>query len=346
MFHYHKFFLLQGLLDDELAYAKLVLSLYSSIEMSFQYINRDNSWNLTKERLKVLSILLIFVFASLLFIRYPQPHGEEDWPKAATQKMLAGTEELRMDYSRRPTMYTFFDRIPATERNTGMTDADDDKMLFLWAQEWEDSGFNTFVLSMEDAKKHPRFFEFEEKLQKVPLNGRNKVYNQMCYYRHLAMSVVGGGHMSDYDVLPLLNYDTEVTSFPRNIAQDGGASIIYSATADNGGIPCLMSGGASAWEELAFALLENAARHANEQQWSDMYAMVDLKDSSVYQLQDAVIKFSDTSESDPKRCDFIARKIAIHFSHHALKKVQKTASDRPSVAEAWLQQWRKFCEAV
>lgn len=53
------------------------------------------------------------------------------------------------------------------DSSTMMTD---DRMLNLWEREWQDEGFNTFVLTMKDIMKHPRNQEFEEQVLSVPLN--------------------------------------------------------------------------------------------------------------------------------------------------------------------------------
>ena len=244
----------------------------------------------------------------------------------------------------KPSMYTFFQRINLDHRSTGMSDGDDDQMLELWKREWQNAGFNTFVLTIEDAQRHPLFQDFERMLEEVPLNSPTRIYNQMCYYRHLAMSAVGGGYLSDYDVLPVMNDATTTVPFPIKITDDSEV-VVYSKTLNtNGGIPCLMSGSASKWERLAFNLLENGLKHPGERIWSDMYAMIDLRYSSFYQIQDAVIKFGNSNEYlNPSDCEQIQEKVAIHFSHHGLKEIKKKASDRPTIAKEWLQEWRSSC---
>eukprot|EP00542_Grammatophora_oceanica_P002946 CAMPEP_0194065090 /NCGR_PEP_ID=MMETSP0009_2-20130614/84813_1 /TAXON_ID=210454 /ORGANISM="Grammatophora oceanica, Strain CCMP 410" /LENGTH=134 /DNA_ID=CAMNT_0038717821 /DNA_START=119 /DNA_END=520 /DNA_ORIENTATION=- len=129
-------------------------------------------------------------------------------------------------------------------KGTGMTDEADAAMLRVWQEEWTDIGWDPVILTLEDAKQHPRYEEFATKLENVPLWGRskkkssmNREYNQLCYIRHLAMAAVGGGFMSDYDVLPLKQMVSEV----------GPDFTVYSATPGGKGVPCLMGGQAHDW---------------------------------------------------------------------------------------------------
>ena len=263
-------------------------------------------------------------------------HDERD-----SDMTVPSMEESSTSNQRKTHMYTFFERIDASARSTGMSDERDNEMIAIWKEEWQAAGFAVKILTMQDAKNHPKFLEFQQQLQKVSLNTPTKIYNQMCYYRHLAMASVGGGFMSDYDVLPIINNATTVL-LPMHISDDSEV-VVYSATPSEGGIPCLMSGSAVKWERLAFALLESGIRHPDERLWSDMFAMIDIRDSSLYKLNDSVIKFGASDDANPSRCDKIRNKVAIHFSHHGLKEVQKSANDRPDVARQWLQDWKASC---
>ena len=65
---------------------------------------------------------------------------------------------------------------------------------FLRSEEWEAIGFDTHILTMEDAKKHPLYDKMESVVKPVFRTD----YNAMCFYRWLAMAN-HGGWMSDYD---------------------------------------------------------------------------------------------------------------------------------------------------
>jgi len=132
----------------------------------------------------------------------------------------------------RPIMHTFFYPVNSMEGAT------EDKVLELWKEEWGNAGFDTIILSLDDAKKHPDFEEVEKIM--IPLYGKTG-YNALCFYRWLAMVVSGGGWMSDYDTFP--------TNFPINEGLDlpnGGDFISFQSY-----VPALMSGTAEEWNRVS-----------------------------------------------------------------------------------------------
>lgn len=73
-------------------------------------------------------------------------------------------------------------------------------------------------------------------------------FNYMCYIRYIAMSAVGGGWMSDYDVLPLRFY---FNGLPNN-----GAFTVYETS-----VPSLVSGNESEWERLMNEIIDEGNSH-------------------------------------------------------------------------------------
>lgn len=77
------------------------------------------------------------------------------------------------------------------------------ELIELWKKSWSDHGWNPIVLSLEDAKQHPRYNEIDLKdyssnLYKNALNGPQ--YLELCYSRWFAYGCSDGG-WSDYDVM-------------------------------------------------------------------------------------------------------------------------------------------------
>lgn len=240
----------------------------------------------------------------------------------------------------KPIIFTFYNEIDEKYKHTGMTDRADQDLLKLWKKKWTEAGWDPRILDMNDAKDHRRFKEFDKKLQQVPLHGPNTVYNQYCYYRWLAMAAVGGGWMSDYDVLPL-NFH-----YPDDLYQDGRFTI-YSAVGDEGGgIPCLMSGSESEWERLAFSIVELGGTHdSNEYLWSDMMSSIDLykKDHDAYELFDVMGALLEI-EWDEETCNQYNHHLAIHFSHSAMRKLGMNDFNlRPQFAAYWMNEWKTKC---
>ena len=61
------------------------------------------------------------------------------------------------------------------------------------------------TLAIEDAKAHPLYSLYEEKLNLVPLDDPIKplMRSRIQYLKYLAMASVGGGWLSEYDTMPL-----------------------------------------------------------------------------------------------------------------------------------------------
>jgi len=274
-------------------------------------------------------------------------------------------------------MYTFYQRIDSDQKETGMNDIQDEQMLALWQHEWNAIGFDTQVLTVQHAQQHASYKDYYRQLQQIPLEGKskkNRMYNEYCYLRWLAMSVVGGGWMSDYDVFPL-SFPTEKKipnnpfSLPNKELPNNGQLTIYSRTESGGGIPCLVSGYAKEWDRVAMEMLQNAKSHENDENlvlWSDMFALMDMQkqNAAVYMSTNNVIPGQfvlNGIEVTQKDCHEHRERIAIHFSHSSLRlgnldniltndatttnnnSNHNHPSNRPFVAKRWLTMWKHEC---
>lgn len=150
----------------------------------------------------------------------------------------------------RPIMHTFFHRV---DRMTT-----EDQTLQLWREEWDNAGFDTVVLTLDDAKKHPDFEDIEKIMK--PLFG-SEGYNALCFYRWLAMAASGGGWMSDHDTLPLYFPVDEGLHLPN-----GGNFTSFERF-----VPSLMSGTTDEWNRV-FKLLIDAMPRSIYKPLSDMHA--------------------------------------------------------------------------
>ena len=105
------------------------------------------------------------------------------------------------DEDRKPIMHTYFDDI---KQNVAMSDEENHQLINVWTRSWNDAGFDTVVLTKKDAMKHPDFEKLSKKLLELGVDE----YNQVCFWRWLAMAMLkddcqDGGWMSDYDTFPL-----------------------------------------------------------------------------------------------------------------------------------------------
>lgn len=77
------------------------------------------------------------------------------------------------------------------------------ELIKLWEKSWINFGWNPIILSLSDAKRHPRYNEIDLKdyssnLYKYSVNGAN--YLELCYSRWFAYACEDG-LWSDYDVI-------------------------------------------------------------------------------------------------------------------------------------------------
>jgi hypothetical protein len=101
------------------------------------------------------------------------------------------TEEVQ------PVMHTFFAELVSSFDSTlntsaGMTENAHTDMMNTWRDSWHAAGWQTRVLTMEDAKQHPEFDKLDAAIQNFTMIE----YDKFCYYRWIAMAAVGGGWMS------------------------------------------------------------------------------------------------------------------------------------------------------
>ena len=100
-------------------------------------------------------------------------------------------------YEKTRVVHTYFDDIPQWTHNDRMESA---RQLQEWRRAWERAGWQPRVISSRDIDREK--YDVDSAVQGIPL-GSNKEYDRACYLRYFAMASVGGGWMSDYDLIPI-----------------------------------------------------------------------------------------------------------------------------------------------
>ena len=161
----------------------------------------------------------------------------------------------------KPSMHAFFEL--AFHKHT-------EERLWFDLNEWkkalQGAGWNTVVLTLDYAKRHPLYKTFRTVF--VEAHHSTKPCDQMCFYRWLAMaSTSDGGWMSDYDTYPLNMHQNYEHGF--DLPNNG------SFTSNLYFIPNLISGSKSEWNRMASLLLANHKRHTHGF-WSNMLGLQDI----------------------------------------------------------------------
>jgi hypothetical protein len=239
----------------------------------------------------------------------------------------------------RPIMYTFYTYID-NRKETGMSNDANQRLIEAWKEEWNRHGCETQVLGVETAQRHSDFQRYNAMLDALEIT----TYERYCFLRYLAMAVVSGGWMCDYDTFPLHPHDGVIPN-------DGKLTVHeYSK---NGGVPSLVSGSKEEFNRIAKILFENAVQHKRETHWSDMFALHDVYKASggtLYIRADPTNVVPGQVITKQTRADRICKrttgKYAIHFSHYAMEFGGIPGAgpeQRAIIAQTFLAKWRSNC---
>jgi len=107
----------------------------------------------------------------------------------------------------KPPVFTYYSHIP------GLYDERSQRALIdIWRRSWLKAGWSPIVLDESVARQHPRYQFFKDRYWSLPAEYGND-YCGACFFRWLGVAQMGGGMLTDYDVI---NYGFE----PRNPAPD------------------------------------------------------------------------------------------------------------------------------
>ena len=241
---------------------------------------------------------------------------------AAAAALRGARPELEQPRAKdgRCVVYTYFE-------DQGMGD---EPALEVWRDVWAKAGWDPVVLSQKDAERHPRYDEMVRRFSEYPtVNAPG--YELACYLRYLAMAVVGGGFMTDYDVI---NVNVPPPPTCDWLPNDGAF------TTHEKFVPSVATGTAAEFDRVVNefydvdvdAVLQ--ATGSGDNQVSDMILDLYLADQG--KISEATsLAVSPAEISDPP-CDArgAALPLMLHFSHHTMADVL-SQTDRPATMRAW-----------
>lgn len=214
----------------------------------------------------------------------------------------------------RPIMHTFFE--PVEGGCCGMSEEGHDRLLQGWKRAWEERGWETRILTQKDAEQHIHFNVLTERLTELGIS----VYNQRCYWRWLAMSVVGGGWMTDYDTFPITLDGESALDIERDL---GGGFKSYAMA-----VPCLIHASQTEWERIYQLMFTLMPRNRGGPRISDMLSLRDVASTfgtdsmTVWDNQLAKHAFTkDTGSNNGQLimdCETLQQGKAIHLSHKGM----------------------------
>ncbi|XP_071853024.1 uncharacterized protein [Apostichopus japonicus] len=234
-------------------------------------------------------------------------------------------------------IYTYFQSL-SDDKDT--VKKDKENTLETWNNAWSSAGWTPRIINEDDAKRHPSYQALREKFATFPTRG-NAEYEIACFLRYLAMAAVGGGWMSDFDVLPI--------NFPASTERcHNGALTVYQRF-----VPALVSGNASEYTRVA-TLMANIPWESlpeftvkGSPHVSDMLCLRKLMADGQIRSEWLVTSL-DRIFSLPFSCDNVMTQpskpmclksqktlsfpVAIHFAHSSMSKLTK---DRALVSALW-----------
>jgi len=250
------------------------------------------------------------------------------------RRRLSSVESVR-----KPIIFTFYDGDESSNQ-------EEQVLLKIWKDEWQNAGWIPRLLTLEDARQHSHFQTFNSMLEKA---GNVKKANYIMFMKWLAMAnQPQGGFFTNYDTFPLAwNYHDEMPH--------GGRLTLFETAEYNSSIPSLLSASQYEWFRFAWSLVENANSQNLQQDNADrsfnqmIHDVYNHSEDAFQIVKDGVLpslKVLDGKGYSEVTCGLASRAYAIRFSQQDVEKgvLPPGAKGISSTAEEWLAGWRKNCE--
>lgn len=204
-----------------------------------------------------------------------------------------------------PIVHTFYEPVQ------GM--ANPQRLLELWRRSWEENGFTTRILNRNDARSHPGYDYFLERVSRFPSSNPDG-YDLACFLRHLAVANVAepGEHViiTDYDVINR-TFDSDRLLACSKL-QGCRRSVILEPTR----VPCAVLGLLEGFEDICDVLCEydpNGEPHVSD--------MTILRKRKIATLPMCVEHLNSGSSVPDEPGDGWKSAPMIHFSNYSFSKL-------------------------
>ncbi len=216
------------------------------------------------------------------------------------------------------------------------------RLLAVWEREWKAAGFEPVILTEDDARKHPRFEEWSKALLAKP-TVNPPGFEAASWLRWIAMAHLGGGLMTDYDVVPNGFTPERAVEALGSVAQPFPILLCKK-------VPCAVVGVAAAYENALNAfvkckpIIEQGKPHL-----SDMHAAIQLD----FQTIDLCAEyFASGWKTAPlihfphRRCNPQARSQVIEQALKELRAPEVTVLHESAEPETVVGQMRRHIDAL
>lgn len=207
------------------------------------------------------------------------------------------------------TVHTYYQPVPGMKYPA--------RLLELWRNSWEKMGWETRMLTEIEARRHPGFQYFNDRVSKFPSVNPHG-YDRACFLRHLAMAEIGGGLIVDYDVIPRREETPKIEEpWPP-------VPVILEPTR----VPCAVMGNSDAFEQLCDTLCEHVV---TEPHVSDMTI---IRKTRLMALPTCVEHLCSGRPVDNDPGDGWKTAPMIHFSNYSFKKLGWTGDKADLIQRA------------
>mmetsp|Transcript_2871 Transcript_2871/g.4307 ORF Transcript_2871/g.4307 Transcript_2871/m.4307 type:complete len:328 (+) Transcript_2871:73-1056(+) len=203
-----------------------------------------------------------------------------------------------------PKIYSWY-----VERDHNIPKIDED-MQEQWKSAWTAAGYNPQILTIDDAKSHEDYDEFDKKVKaffkrKMQLNSDD--YTN-CYFRYLAMSVKGGGIMVDLDTFPGADLALISSSGTLLVPEEFTIYCPTEASQSEQWLPTRQAGIACAvgsqqpddWTHVAKLALWMTQMKASERQWTDFHSLLALHSGTPEEQAVKLVKNLEVNQGSSK----------------------------------------------
>ena len=229
-------------------------------------------------------------------------------------------------------VYTYFDSV-------GIDQLGQQETFDAWKDTWSSAGWKPMVLTRQHAERHPLFAELSAKFKSFPFTN-DPEYEMACFYRHIAMTVVGGGYLADYDTV-----NVNVPPPPQcGYLPNGGGFTTHTKS----NVPCLTTGTQGEFDRVVHEMsavdvkaVVNGMPDGAEINLSDMWALDYLQRHGRISNSPGVLTLPLALSNPPCDTDGVELPMVLHVSHQTVcSSLEVGNSEAEKRRGSYMREWQ------